>query len=121
MDLDNDYDLDAGYQLYLERFTALFGDKPPGAFAKLGRHMISKLTAAQFAERLPEYVRLHHACTAMLTSGATISDAIVMEFAEVAAWVCVKAPDLLGMFRGELGDPDATAPTRRPTRPAPRR
>jgi hypothetical protein len=42
----------------------------------------------------------------------------MLDFAEVAAWVCVQPPDMLAMFRGELGDPDATAPLTRTTRPA---
>lgn len=121
MTTEKTYDLDAAYELYLGRFAERFGDKPLGAFVKFEKQMVTKLARGEFAERLAEYLRMHEACTQVLTSGATISDAIVMELAEVAAWVCVKAPDLLGMFRGELGDPDATAPLQRSApRPPPR-
>ncbi len=86
---------------------------------KLDKHMVTKLARGEFSARLAQYLRMHDACKQMLSSGATISDGIVIDFGEAAAWVCVQAPDLLGMFRGELGDPDATAPlmsrgTRRP-------
>jgi hypothetical protein len=116
--MEPEYDLDAAYELYLERFTKRFGEKPLGAFVKVDRHMVTKLARGEFAERLSEYLRMHEACRQMLTSGATINDAIMLDFAEVAAWVCVQPPDMLAMFRGELGDPDATAPMTRTTRPA---
>lgn len=117
MTTGKEYDLDAAYELYLGRFAERFGEKPLGAFVKVDKHMVTKLARGEFARRLADYLRLHEACTQMLNSGATISDGIVMDFGEVAAWVCVQAPDLLGMFRGELGDPDATAPMLRQTRP----
>lgn len=121
MEPRNEYDLDAAYELYVGRFTERFGEKPLGAFVKLDKHMVTKLARGEFAQRLSEYLRIHEACTQMLNSGATISDGIVMDFGEVAAWVCVPAPDLLGMFRGELGDPDITAPMIRETRPPAKR
>ncbi len=113
-----DYDVTAAYDLYLERFADRFGEKPVGAFVKLEKHLVTKLAQAEFAARLTDYLRLHEACKQMLSSGSTISDAIVMDFAEAAARVCVKAPDIMAMFRGELGDPDETAPLLRSTWPA---
>lgn len=114
MDLEKDYDVAAAYDLYLGRFTERFGDKPIGAFVKLDKQMVTKLARADFAKRLSTYLNMREACKNMLNSGATISDAIVMDFTEAAAWICVKAPDLMAMFRGELGDPDETAPLLRP-------
>ena len=115
MQADTSYDLDAAYGLYLERFTERFGEKPLGAFVKLDKHMVTKLARGEFSARLAEYLRMHEACKQMLSAGTTISDGIVIDFGEAAAWVCVQAPDLLAMFRGELGDPDATAPLMRQT------
>jgi hypothetical protein len=120
MDLGKDYDLTAAYELYLERFAERFGDKPVGAFVKLDKQMVTKLSRADFSGRLATYLKMHEACKQMLNSGSTISDAIVLDFAEAAAWICVKAPDLMAMFRGELGDPDETAPLLRSTLPVPK-
>lgn len=108
----SEIDFDAGYAMYLERFTTKFGEQPEGAFVKFGKHMVQKLGAKDFPERLTRYVKMHKACKEMLDSGATISDALVLDFDEAAAWVAVAAPNLLAMFRGEMGDPKDHAPER---------
>ncbi len=110
----SEIDFDAGYRMYLERFAAKFGERPDGAFVKFGKHMVQKLPVADFPARLERYVKMHKACKQMLDSGATISDALVLDFDEAAAWVAVQAPDLLAMFRGEMGDPKAHAPDKAP-------
>ena len=105
-------DYDAAYKLYLDRFRARFGEKPEGSFVRMGKHMVQKLSAADLRARLDHYVVMHAACKRMLESGSTISDATVLEFDEAAAWIAIQAPNLLEMFSGELGDPDAAAPKR---------
>jgi hypothetical protein len=103
-------DLDAAYALYEQRFAEHFGERPINAFVKFGKHMVQRLDRHAFEPRLSRYLKMHDACSKMLASGSTISDAVVMEFDEAAAWICVRAPNLLEMFQGELGDPDVTAP-----------
>ena len=99
------------FEKYNARFDKALGEKPVGTYAKFGRHMIKRLDAEEFASRLDTYVALHGACKRMLDGGSTISDALVLEFEEAAAWIAVKAPDLDAMFRGEIGDPHEAAPT----------
>lgn len=99
-------DYDAAFESYVARFNAHCGDKPPGGFAKYGNTMIQRLSRADFDERLERYLFWHRECKRLLGSGATIADAITMEFEEAAAWVCLKAPNILEMFQGELGDPN---------------
>lgn len=100
------YDLDAAYEAYLARFRESFGEKPAGAFVKFGNHMIQKLDRSQFPERLKTYLDMQKACKKMLSSGSTISDELMLEYDEAAAWVAIKAPNLLELFKGEIGDPD---------------
>lgn len=107
---DSEIDFEAGYRMYLDRFTAKFGERPEGAFVKFGRHMVRKLTREEFPSKLAHYVKLHRACKKMLDSGSTISDALVLDFDEAAAWVAVQAPNVMAMFRGEIGDPNDHAP-----------
>lgn len=92
------------FETYLQRFDERFGEKPDGTFVKHGKVMIQRLTRAEYDERYAEYVRLQDACRRMLTSGATISDAIVLDFQEATAWLALDPPDVLSMFRGEVGD-----------------
>jgi len=105
-------DYEAAYGLYQQRFHERFGDKPVGAFVRMGKHMVQKLSPKDFATRLDRYVVMHAACKKMLEGGTTISDAVVIEFDEAAAWIAVVAPNLLDMFKGELGNPDEAAPSR---------
>jgi len=99
-------DVDAAYESYLTRFTHQYGEKADGAFVKFGNHMVQKLARSDFEERLRAYLQWHQECKALLGSGATISDAVVLEFEEAAAWLVIKAPNILEMFQGELGDPE---------------
>jgi hypothetical protein len=107
---DFEIDYEAGFRMYLDRFTERFGDRPEGAFVKFGRHMVRKLGPAEFQPKLAHYVKMHRACKKMLESGSTISDALVLDFDEAAAWVAVQAPNIHAMFRGEMGDPNDHAP-----------
>lgn len=109
---DSDFEIDyaSGYRMYLERFEKAFGERPDGAFVKFGRHMVQKLPEGDFRPRLDAYVKLHRACKRMLETGSTISDALVLDFDEAAAWVAVTAPNIHAMFRGEIGDPKEHAP-----------
>jgi hypothetical protein len=109
---DRDIDFEAGFQMYLVRFSEKYGERPEGAFVKFGRHMVRKLTFEEFPPKLLHYVKMHHACKKMLESGSTISDALVLDFDEAAAWVAVQAPNILAMFRGEIGDPKEHAPSK---------
>lgn len=76
-----------------------------GAFVKFNRHMVQLLTTAEFSERLSTYLSWRSECEKALMSGATISDVLVMEFDEAAAWIAITAPNMLKMFDGEFGDP----------------
>jgi hypothetical protein len=105
-------DYEAAYAGYLERFTARFGDRRSGAFVKLGRHMIQKLDADSFPGRLDQYLRLHSACAKMVDTGATISDALVLDFAESSSWIAIEPPSFEAMLNGKLGDARAAAPQR---------
>lgn len=109
-----DIDFEKAFDMYLERFTQRFGQREPGAFVKFGKHMVTRLDAGAFKPRLEEYVRLHKACKRMLDQGSTISDALVLDFVEAAAWVAVEAPNIHAMFRGEMGDPRLAAPHKEP-------
>lgn len=100
-----DIDPAAAFASYEARFLAACGDKPPGAFVKFGNHMVQRLSRKDFDERLESYLRWHEECRKLLGSGATISDVLVMEFDEAAAWLILEAPNVLEMFSGEVGDP----------------
>lgn len=105
-------DYEAAYGMYEERFVERFGPRPAGAFVKFGRHMVKHLDQKEFAQRIDGYVRLHRACKKMIETGSTISDALVLDFDEAAAWVAVQAPNIHAMFTGEMGDPRVAAPRR---------
>ena len=104
-------DYASAFAKYNARFDEALGAKPVGAYAKFGKHMIRRLDRAELEARVERYVQLHKACARMLDGGSTISDALVLEFQEAAAWVCIEAPDLYAMFRGEMGDPRVAAPS----------
>ena len=101
-----DLDTEAAYEAYVARFDTEFGDKPPGTFVKFGKHMVQKLTDTEFPPRLDYYLRMHRTAKEMLAAGSTINDAVVLEFDEASAWIAIKAPNMLKMFSGEMGDPD---------------
>ena len=103
-------DYAAAFVKYNERYEKSLGDKPVGTYAKFGKFMVKRLDRHEFDERLDTYVQLHAACKRMLDGGSTISDALVHDFDEAAAWVAVEAPDVYAMFRGEIGDPQEAAP-----------
>jgi hypothetical protein len=105
-------DYERAFLMYVERFADKFGPREPGAFVKFGKHMVTRLDEGAFKTRLDDYVRLHKACKKMIESGSTISDALVLDFVEAAAWVAVEAPNIHSMFRGEMGDPRDAAPSR---------
>lgn len=107
-----DIDYERAFSMYVERFGEKFGERDPGAFVKFGKHMVTRLAEGEFKPRLDDYVRLHKACKKMIETGATISDALVLDFVEAAAWVAVEAPNIHAMFRGEMGDPRDAAPAR---------
>jgi hypothetical protein len=99
-------DVNTAYEAYLARFDGVFGDKAEGSFVKFGKHMVQKLNKSNFKRRLDHYLKMHAAGKQMLSSGATINDALVLEFEEAAAWLIIEAPDMMSMFNGEMGDPD---------------
>jgi len=107
-----DIDYERAFSMYVERFDQKFGVRDPGAFVKFGKHMVTRLSESEFKTRLDDYVRLHKACKKMIETGSTISDALVLDFVEAAAWVAVEAPNIHAMFSGEMGDPRDAAPAR---------
>lgn len=102
--------MDGAFNAYVARFEQHCGSKPDGAFVKFGKHMVQKLPHEGFPERFERYVKLQDACKRMLSEGSTISDAVMLDYEEAAAWVMVEAPNLLRLFQGELGDPGRRAP-----------
>lgn len=104
-------DYEAAFVKYNQRFEKALGDRSIGAYVKFGKFMVKRLDRPEFDEKLDSYVQLHAACKRMLDGGSTISDALVHDFDESAAWVAVEAPDVYAMFRGEIGDPEEAAPT----------
>lgn len=98
-------DLEEAYECYEDRFVAKFGKQPVGAFVKFGNYLVQRLGVQEFDERLGTYLDIHGECRRLISTGATINDAVMMEFEEAAAWVAIQAPNLLDMFQGELGDP----------------
>ncbi len=102
-------DVERAWQSYETRFRNRFGDdKTPGDYVKFGKHMVQRLDRQAFEARLEDYVSWHQECKSSLESGATISDALILEFEEAAAWIALEPPKVLDMFKGELGDPLAT-------------
>ncbi|MEO0325814.1 MAG: hypothetical protein AAF447_22875 [Myxococcota bacterium] len=99
-----DLDVDAAFTSYLRRFSRHYGAKLPGTFVRFGRHMVQKLDREGFEDRMTAYLGWHRECGRVLESGATISDAAVLEFEESAAWLALEVPNLLELFDGELGD-----------------
>lgn len=101
-----DIDVDRAWEAYEERFRKRFGeDKDRGSYVRFGKHMVQRLDRATFDHRLAEYVSWHQECKSALESGSTISDALILEFEEAAAWITLEPPNVLEMFQGELGDP----------------
>jgi len=99
------------FEKYNDRYETDLGERPVGAYAKFGKFMVQRLARPEFDQRLDSYVQLHAACKRMLDGGSTISDALVHDFDEAAAWVAVTAPDVYAMFRGEIGEASDAAPT----------
>ena len=99
-------DVDTAFKSYVVRFENRLGEKAPGAFAKFGNTMIQRLTRDEFPERLDQYLHWHKECKRLLGSGATISDALVLEFEEASAWIAIDPPKILDLFSGELGVPE---------------
>ena len=99
-------DADTAFTSYVARFENRCGEKPVGSFAKFGNTMIQRLSREEFPERLEKYLHWHKECKRLLGSGATISDALVLEFEEASAWIAIDAPNILALFSGELGVPE---------------
>lgn len=109
MDEKSAIDIDAAYDSYVARFESNFGGLAAGAYVKFARSLIHRLNRQEFDTRLEHFLRVRARCKRMLESGATISDAIGLEFEEASAWLAIEAPSLLALFQGELG----ALPTRR--------
>lgn len=92
-------DGDKAFDAYQGRFAAEFGIRSDGEYVRFGKHMICKLNALNFAERLERYQLLRQACRDMITQGSTLSDAVMVEFAEACSWMVLPAPDLMSMFK----------------------
>ena len=92
------------YQCYLKRFEAAFGDKPVGAFVKHENHMVQRLNEADFAKRLDNYFKWHEEASTMVVKGRTISDGLLLEFAEASSWLILKSPSMMDIFDGLLPD-----------------
>ena len=107
-------DLDQDFESYVTRFRELFDDRPEGTFVKYGHTLIQRLGKDEFESRLENYRQLKVRCRTMLESGATISDAITLDFEEAASWLAVEAPNLLELFYGEMGDHDTESDNEEP-------
>ena len=100
-----DVDLDLAFDAYNARFEAHFGNKPVGSFTKFESLMVQRLAKDEFGQRLSDYLELHSTVKRILSQEATISDDICLEFQERASWLVIQAPNVLEMFKGEVGDP----------------
>ena len=99
-------DVERAWSSYQQRFHRRFGeDKAPGAYVRFRKHMIQRLDRQGFEPRLANYLEWHQECKEALESGATINEALILEFEEAAAWLAIEPPRVLDMFQGELGDP----------------
>lgn len=103
--MEKQIDYRRAYETYLDRFDTNCGEMALGAFVKFGRTMISKLSPDEFPARLDRYLLMHRTCKSMLESGATINDAMVDEFQDASCWMALEPPNVVLMFKGELGDP----------------
>ncbi len=81
------------FAAYQARAAAVFGDAPPGAFAKFGGRLVRRLDAAAFAERHEAYRAARAAFDRRLASGDTLDDATMQELAEQAAALLLPRPD----------------------------
>ena len=99
-------DENTAFASYEARFQNEFGEKPAGAFVRFGKNMVQRLSREDFSERLKNYLHWHAQCKRLLGSGATISDALVLEFEEASAWLILQPPNVLALFSGELGVPE---------------
>ncbi len=111
---DSDVDVSKAFAAYLERFEEEFGPRPDGAFVKFGKHLVQKLSVAAFEDRLQRYLLMHETTQRMIQSGSTINDAVVLEFEESAAWIALHTPDVMQLFRGEMGDPNVAKGNAKP-------
>ncbi|MCS6798380.1 MAG: hypothetical protein NZ898_07605 [Myxococcota bacterium] len=93
------------YADYLARLEGAFGPGPQGQFVKFGKHLVARLGPEDFARRRANYLELDRAVRQMLATGATINDALVLEYQEASAWLLLEPLDPMRLFRGELGDP----------------
>ena len=104
-------DLDRAFEAYNARFDEALGDKPIGSYAKFDTLMIQRLAREEFPQRLEDYLTMHSTVKGILANGATISDDVCLEFQERACWLVIRAPNLLEMFKGEVGDPSVATGT----------
>jgi len=100
-----DLNIDHAFDAYNARFNGEFGSKPIGSFSKFSNVMVQRLEKNEFGQRLSDYLEMHAAVKRILDIGATISDDICLEFQERACWLVIQAPNILDMFKGEVGDP----------------
>lgn len=98
--------VDTAFNFYLERFRRTFGSIDSRTTVKFHEQPIRLLAREEFEACLARYLDVHAACKSMIDSGATMNDAVITELREVAAWIALDPPDMLAMFRGELGDPN---------------
>ena len=92
------------FTCYRKRFEAEFGDRPVGAFVKFSSHMIQRLSEEDFSTRLDDYFKWHEEATNMVTKGRTISDGLLLEFAEASSWLVLVPPSMMDLFDGLLPD-----------------
>lgn len=99
--------VDTAFNFYLERFRRTFGAVDARTTVKFHEQSIRLLSREEFEACLSRYLDVHAACKSMIDEGSTMNDAVITELREVAAWIALDPPDMLAMFRGELGDPNA--------------
>lgn len=100
-----DLDLDRAFEAYNARFDGEIGSKPVGSFSKFDNVMVQRLKKDEFGQRLADYLEMHTTVKRILAQGATICDDVCLEFQERASWLVIQAPNILEMFKGEVGDP----------------
>ncbi len=83
---------------YERRFIARFEDKAAGTYVKFGRHLVQRLDRLAFGQRLAAYQVLCKEIDAMMASGSTLSERVMLDLEEAASWLLLPSPNLFDLF-----------------------
>lgn len=89
---------DIEWRGYEQRASSRFAEAATGSFLKFGKHMVQRLDRIAFEARLAEYQDQCKRCDRMLASGATLSEAVMLDVEEAASWLLLPSPNLFDLF-----------------------